>query len=129
LHYTSPSIRPHPVSIRVHKSGTAVSLAIFDRQRVCGRGSVLMLNDASSSMQFGHAYNFASRESAFGTAICRRDFERVSMNALAFSPPNRPDRLHDAQTQHHKLRSEINGPGCLGESWAEAIIYHELPRY
>jgi len=73
MHYTLAHIPSHPVSIRVHKSGHASRLAIFDRSESCGRGESSHAEYASSSMQFATPI-ICSRES-HRTAICRRDFE------------------------------------------------------
>jgi uncharacterized protein len=88
-----------------------------------------MLNDVFVIDAICHAYNFAP-ENRIGQPYADGISKGVYDMHLAFSPPNRPDLLHDLETFNTKVCDpHITGQVVFGESWADAIIYHELPLY
>ena len=88
-----------------------------------------MLNDVFVLDAICHAYNFAT-ENRVGQPYADGISKGVYDMHLAFSPPNRPDLLHDLHTFNTQICDpEITGQVVFGESWGDAIIYHELPLY
>lgn len=88
-----------------------------------------MLNDVFVLDAICHAYNF-SPENRIGQPYADGISKGVYDMHQAFSPPGRPELLHDLETFNTKICDpDITGKALFGESWTDAIIYHELPLY
>jgi len=88
-----------------------------------------MLDDVFVLDAIAHAYNFAP-ENRIGQPYADGISNGVYQMHREFSPPGRPDLLHDQETFNTRICDvEITGQSIFGESHTDVIIYHELPLY
>jgi predicted TIM-barrel fold metal-dependent hydrolase len=87
------------------------------------------LNDVFVLDAIAHAYNF-SPENRIGQPYADGIANGVYQMHIEFSPPGRPELLHDQETFNTRIcDADITAHAIFGESYTDALIYHELPLY
>src|SRR5688500_10092270 len=89
----------------------------------------MTLNEVFVLDGIAHAYNF-SRENRIGQPYADGISNGVYQMHLEFSRPGRPALPPDLASFNTRIcEGTVTGHAIFGESYTDAIIYHELPLY